>query len=181
MSDERGFTLVEMLTVLTIIMVSTIFMMRSFSRARVDLDQARSIVTEAIRDAQSRAFTSAQLNGSHRCGYGIHFEQTRYVLYAGPVADETCAAQDPSYDSEDDEDVRVVTFPGNTFELVGVPFDVFFVPPDPTTYVCLSGNCTTPVQNTLVIRRVGASCTALAPTDDCRMLYVSKTGLISTE
>ncbi len=181
MSDQRGFTLAEILVVMAIIMMLSGFMVRNFARGRVDLDQARAVVMEALRETQSLALAGAQFQSTLRCGYGIRLEETGYTLYAGPVASTDCATHDRSYNAGTDPIVRSATFPAGTVELVGGTIDIFFEPPDPVMYVCSGGTCDAATSTTAVVRRVGAACTAANPSADCRAISIATSGLITAQ
>lgn len=173
----KGFTLIEVLVVASITVVITGLLIQNFSRSRVDLNQTTLIIVDAIRDAQSQALAGALFTGKYRCGYGIHFNASDYIIYAGPDVDAEgidCSTQDPDYNVGIDSIVRQGIISNSSLELVATE-DIFFEPPDPTTYI---GGVSTPGRVTLInIRRKDASC----PSSDCRTISVTTSGRIQTQ
>jgi prepilin-type N-terminal cleavage/methylation domain-containing protein len=172
----KGFTLIEVLVVSAITVLITGFLIVNFSRSRVDLNQVALTVTDAIREAQSLALAGSLVRGTYRCGYGIHFDATGYRIYAGPDSSTVdCAAQTRSYEGADDIIIREAFLPNNVLEFVLPIPDIFFEPPNPTTYI---GESNAPgVSTTILIRRKGAAC----PSADCRSITVTTSGRIQSQ
>lgn len=172
----RGFTLLEVLVVTAITVMIAGFLVANFSRSRVQLNQVAVMVQDAVREAQAQALSGSLIRGTYRCGYGVHFDATGYLLYAGPdSASVDCATQDRNYDAASDAIVRQALLPNNALEIVMPAPDIFFEPPDPTTFV---GGVSTPGQSaSLVIRQKGAPC----PSIDCRTIYVTTSGRIQLQ
>lgn len=73
----RGFTLVEMLVVLAIIIIVTsvaLLGQNTFNRSLLLTDTAYTIAL-SIREAQSLGLSSRKFAGEQNAGYGVHFEQ----------------------------------------------------------------------------------------------------------
>lgn len=171
---EGGFTLIEVMIVATITVLITGFLVVNFSRSRVDLNQVTVVVADAIREAQSLALSGSLIRGTYRCGYGIHFTSDGYLIYAGPdsgVVD--CSVQNRDYNTGD-VDVRQGFLPSNALEIVPSP-DIFFEPPNPTTYI--GGSSDPSITATVTIRRKGAQC----PGADCRRIVVTTAGQVQTQ
>ncbi|MES2931569.1 MAG: prepilin-type N-terminal cleavage/methylation domain-containing protein [Patescibacteria group bacterium] len=83
----RGFTLVEMIVVLAIIIIITTIALlgqSSFNRSMVLTDTAYTIAF-SVREAQSLGISSRTFAGTQDAGYGIHFTNlapTAYKLFA---------------------------------------------------------------------------------------------------
>jgi prepilin-type N-terminal cleavage/methylation domain-containing protein len=171
--NERGFTLIEVLVVSSITVVITGLLILNFSRSRVDLNQTVITVSDAVREAQ--ALSGSLVQGTYRCGYGIHFSTTGYLIYAGPDATETdCSSEDRNYGAGDDI-VRSATLPNDLLEIVEPAPDIFFEPPNPTTYI---DNSSAPGEEAaIIIRREGARC----PGPDCRVIIVTTSGQVQTQ
>src|ERR1043166_1630714 len=119
MEFDKGFTLVEILVVTAITVMITGFLIANFSRSRVDLNQVTLTTVDAIREAQSQALAGALLRGTYRCGYGIHFNRTDYIIYAGPDSSTTdCSTQDRNYNPGTDDIVRQALLPNNVLEFI---------------------------------------------------------------
>lgn len=172
----KGFTLIEVLVVASITVMIAGFLVSNFSRSRVDLNQMVITVTDAVREAQSQALAGTLLKGTYRCGYGIHFEAAGYVIYAGPDSGQVdCTVQDRNYNGGADVVVRQALLANTALEIVMPVADIFFEPPNPTTYI--GGSSAPNVSATVTIRRKGARC----PSADCRSIYVSTSGRIQTQ
>lgn len=170
----KGFTLIEVLVVMAITVMMTGLLVTNFSRSRVDLNQTRLLVQDAIREAQSLALSGSLYQGTYRCGYGIHFAAGTYTIFAAPNAESVdCTTLDRRLTGED-EVVRVGLISNPTVELVLPIPDIFFEPPQPTTYI---DNSSAVRSLDISIRRGGAAC----PSSDCRQINVSTSGLITTK
>ena len=170
----KGFTLIEVLVVAAIIGILSTLLLVNFSRSRVDLNQVANSVTDAIREAQSSALSGALVRGTYRCGYGIHFESDAYRIYAGPDAsqpDVDCAAG-LAYGSAGTVVVRTAFLENNSLEIAQPAPDIFFEPPDPTTYI--GGDSSPGKSADIDVRVKNAAC----PSADCRTIHVSTSGLI---
>ena len=174
MMRNSGFTLIEVVVVAGITVLITSFLIANFSQSRLGLDQAMNVVVADIRDAQSKAVTSAQFNGSLRCGYGIHYlSATSYRIFTSAPASGACATDDRKYNSPGDLTVRDVAIDTSVnFSLAFT--DIFFEPPDPITYI---DGKTTGLSTILILRKGSIDCT---PVNDCRVVCVYPTGRIDT-
>ena len=189
MKQVKGFTLVEMLVVISIILVMTSLLLGKFAQSRVDLNQWRLQVLDAVRESQALALSGAKFNNAYRCGYGIHFVSNGFVIYAGPDASLVDCSNDSlhhrEYNAGTDEVVRSVTFSNTQVEIALPAPDIFFQPPDPTTYICVNSPavaCGVADQQAGVsvdigIRTRGAVC----PSEDCRIIHATTSGLITTQ
>jgi len=173
----KGFTLIEILVVAAITVMLTGFLIQSFSRARTDLNQVTGQVADAIREAQSSALSGALVQGKYRCGYGIHFDAGGYTIFAGPDATQsraTCVAAGRVFPGTGTSVVRTALLTNNVLEIAPSGTDIFFEPPNPTTYINISGG---PVPSvTILVRVKGATC-SVTPAD-CRSINVTTSGLI---
>lgn len=172
----KGFTLIEVLVVAAITVIITGFLISNFSRARVDLNQITLTTQDAIREAQAQALSGSLLSGTYRCGYGIHFNATDYLIYAGPDSSTVdCATQDRNYNGGSDTVVRQVLLGNNVLEFILPIADIFFEPPNPTTYI--GGSSASGLVSTITIHRKGSVC----PGPDCRTITVTSGGRIQTQ
>jgi prepilin-type N-terminal cleavage/methylation domain-containing protein len=174
----KGFTLVEVMVVTAITVILSGLLVANFSRTAVDLQSSAIGVQDALREAQSLALAGAYTGGSYRCGYGVHFESDGYLIYAGAKADELpCSGEDRNYNlgggPSGDVAVRTVALANPALVIDPPSGDIFFEPPDPTTYV--GGSTATTA--TIRIHKRDAPC----PGADCRVLTVSPAGRIQQE
>ncbi len=190
MNNQRGFTLAEILVVMSMIMMLSGFMAQNFSRFRINVDQSRLAVVDAIREAQSLALAGAEYDSQHRCGFGIHFTATGYLVYTGPDSSAIDCADDiqhdRAYNDGSDEIVRSTVFSGGTVEMVLPAADIFFQPPDPVTYICTSSPCGVSQQlpNTstdITVRKIGAACPPMVSSSDCKRIHVTTAGVITVQ
>jgi type II secretory pathway pseudopilin PulG len=179
MRNESGFTLVEMMVVVSITILMTSLMLQNFSRSRVDLDQMSLNVLGAVREAQTDVQSGSTYTGNYRCGFGITFTATGYTIFAGPNADDpatVCSATDRSNDTI----VRQASLANTALELASGDSPaalktIFFEPPNPTTYI--NGSSADGLQTLIYIRRIGATC----PSVDCRTVIVTTAGRIQLQ
>ncbi len=77
----KGFTLLEIVIVVALSAVLSTFGIVSFRSLQnyTELDSAANQIVAVLREARDRALT-----GSAPGGYGIHFEENRYVRFVGP-------------------------------------------------------------------------------------------------
>ncbi len=146
-SYARGFTLIEMLVVMSLMMVMTTSFYLNFRQASVGrsaLNQAAAQVISDIRRTQSLALAGSQYpTGTVVCGFGLHYvNATSYQVYVVPDRDNngSCAneiattvnhlASDPATTV-----VETRTFPNTNISITAAFSDIFFVPPDPKTYI----------------------------------------------
>ncbi|MCC6405270.1 MAG: prepilin-type N-terminal cleavage/methylation domain-containing protein [Candidatus Yanofskybacteria bacterium] len=173
---QQGFTLIEVLVVASITVFITGLLVINFSRTRVDLNQTVLTIQDAIREAQAQALAGSLVRGTYRCGYGIHFAATGYTLYAGPEsAAVDCTGAPRVFDAAASTVLRQVVLASNVLEIVPPLPDIYFEPPNPTTY--LNGVSNPGASTTVVVRRKGAHC----PSPDCRTVSVSSSGRIQLQ
>jgi type II secretion system protein H len=122
---QKGFSLIEMIIVSSIvgILATTLILnFRAGSRDTALIQVAQQIASD-VREAQSMAISSKRYAGQTRCGYGISFNDAQtYQIYVGP-------------DSKTVDCHSTVTLLDIQVEITGVFPDIFFEPPDPTTYI----------------------------------------------
>ncbi|MBU4274231.1 prepilin-type N-terminal cleavage/methylation domain-containing protein [Patescibacteria group bacterium] len=98
MTKQNGFTLIEMVVVIGIIIVLVSITVANFSevRGQLALKRAAHQLMQDLRKAQEMAMSSAGLNGTGDCslpvrGYGIYIDcltdNKSYKLYADTTAD----------------------------------------------------------------------------------------------
>lgn len=170
MKGSKGFTIVEVIVVAAIIIVVTGFLITDFSRTKLDLNVAATASLDALREAQADAQAGRIFQGAYRCGYGIHFEATSYIIYAGPNSSlVNCATDNRNYNAGTDLIVRQQLLQNLNLEYVP-SVDVFFEPPNPTTYI--GGSSAAGVSTTISLRIKGATC----PSANCKTIYVETSG-----
>ncbi|MCC6934423.1 MAG: type II secretion system protein [Candidatus Yanofskybacteria bacterium] len=173
---QQGFTLLEVLVVASITVFITGLLVVNFSRTRVDLNQTILTIQDAIREVQGQALSGSLVRGTHRCGYGIVFTATGYTLYAGPdSAAVDCVGAPRTFDAGASTVLRQALLASNVLEVVSPLPDIYFEPPNPTTY--LNGAANPGATATILVRRKGAQC----PSADCRALTVSSSGRIELQ
>lgn len=168
---KKGFTLIEVLIVTAMTVLLTTALITNFSRTRTELPRLTAGLINDVRLAQNRAVSGALHGGAHRCGYGVHFEQDHYVVFAGPEPDPSAGCAGDSRTFADGSTVLTVALsPGLQFDTTG---DVYFEPPLPTTYVDgVAGNSLT-----LRLQEPRADC----PSAGCRVIFINATGQIQSQ
>ena len=160
--NSGGFTLVELLVVAAIIGFLSTALITNFSRTRIDVDQSANLVMATIREAQSKAVSSTVYNNYNPCGYGIYYDSAtkKLAIYIGPSAASptNCITINKNYDSTRDTILPSLNFSDLKVEIKNiVSFNIFFLPPDPKTYLndnsSLSGS---PI--TIQVGPIGGTC-----------------------
>lgn len=171
---NKGFTLIEMLVVLAIIVIITgivIFnigseqqnsaLLRSSQKLSLDLRRAQTFALS------SRVFKTLGIP----CGWGVHFNglgSDSYVIFADLATDQNCSDRDfirAASGSEDFENVNLES--GITVNSLSSGLsDVVFTPPEPTVTF-------TPAQTSANVTLVNKNSTT-------RVITVNKTGFISS-
>lgn len=170
---RAGFSLVELLVVLTIVSSLSLVLVFNLRSSKTNLTarhQISSVIIADLRRAQSLALSGVRYQGQLVCGYGIYrLDSDRYILYAGAPegGGPTCAAANRNYQSGIDFVVDTIRV-DNTYLAISGPVggsfnDIFFESPDPKVYInnaqsltssadiyvvnqgeiCSSANCTT--------------------------------------
>jgi len=136
---SKGFTLVEVLVTIFIIgfLGAAILLNFRTGQDQASLTRAAAGLETSIRNAQDLAVSSQEFGGSLPCGFGLHYvDNINYYLYAGRLGGAAnCQASNHNFQLGIDEiygnakiiEQRVLF--KNSFS------DIFFEPPDPTTYV----------------------------------------------
>jgi prepilin-type N-terminal cleavage/methylation domain-containing protein len=175
---EKGFTLVEMAVVAAIIGFLGTLIIINFSRSRIDVVQGANLTLSTIRAAQTKAIASTAYGGHSVCGYGIHYDAgtQKITTYVGPNSSTSnCSTINTNYQSSEDTILSYQTFTDSRIEVKSAFNDIFFVPPDPKTY--LNNNASlnqSPI--TIQIGVTGTTC----PTN-CKTIYVYPSGKIEAQ
>lgn len=173
MTKRTGFTILEVIVVSAIAVTIMGFLVTNFSRSRNELAATAPSVISEIRRAQNLALSGGRFEGDYRCGFGIKFESDRYVVYAGPVADGTCASNDDRQFDFSGTMIEEMTVLDDALEFK-TEGDIYFVPPLPYTY--LNGQ-RAPDTPPLVIT-IGVAGKSCAP-ETCRSVRIDRAGQIS--
>ena len=177
MRNSWGFTLIEVLVVAAITGIITTFMVTNFQKARVNLDKNASAFIAQVSSAQSKANASVKYNDGSgsglniRCGYGIHYEsKTSYSIYVGPSADSlTCSSENRNFDAKDFK-IITIKLTDSRVEFKNQFNDIFFEPPNPTTFI---NNSSSTATVTITLDKIGGICP-----EDCKNINVSTYGTI---
>ena len=177
-SSTAGFSLIEMLVVVAIIAFLSASLILNFSRTRIDIEQSANLIMATIREAQSKTVSSTVYNGYNPCGYGIHYvSSNQLAIYVGPNAASptNCLTINKNYQIGEDAVIKTQTFTDLQVEIKNSFNDIFFLPPDPKTY--LNNNASlnqSPI--TIQIGPVGGTC----PTN-CRTISIYPSGKIESQ
>jgi prepilin-type N-terminal cleavage/methylation domain-containing protein len=171
----KGFTLVEVLMVMLITVILTTALVTNFSRSRISVNQAALVVQDAIREAQSLALSGALWRGKYRCGYGINITEAGYIIFAGPDVQAGCAGDDFEFVQGEDDVVRTAPLPDLLLEISSDVDNIYFVPPNPRTYV---NGVLADATWTVSVRKKGAQA---CPGVDCKQIGISPAGLVTLQ
>ncbi len=150
MRNNKGFTLIEMITVLGVTaLLSGLLLVYSRQGENFGLVlRTRTKVISDINRAKNLAIATKDWNGKQTCGYGVYFDQdnNNYIIFADTSDD--CKKSNHLYvannvinnvtgnvaDNVADNNV-VEIIPLDKFEYISSDISqVFFLPPDPTIY-----------------------------------------------
>ena len=176
--NSHGFTLIEVLMVASIIVLVTSFLISNFSETRLNLDQTMNLIVADIRDVQNKALTSSTYSGALRCGYGISYLTLRsFQMYTSPIASSVCSGYNRNYEAGVDLTVRTITIGDQEVEFFGRFPDVFFEPPNPTTFIDNVSTLDAP-PSSIIISKAGTNC--YTDRGNCRIICVYPSGRIDT-
>lgn len=136
---KKGFTLVEVLVATFIIgVLSTVILLNyRTGQDQASLTRSAAAFETEIRRAQNLAISSAELSGTQPCGYGIHYVDKRnYSIYAGKLGGAaSCQVSNHNFQSGIDSVYQSVKIIEQRAVFKNSFSDIFFEPPDPTTYI----------------------------------------------
>lgn len=174
-SHQAGFTLIEILVVAAITITISTFLFLNFSSSRVDVDHVVVNMVADIRASQVEAAGSVKYLNKYRCGYGIHYiNATSYNRYAGPDASiTTCSTENRNFGGTDVA-IRTMPIPDSKVQIKAAFTDIFFEPPNPTTFV--NNSSTSLAADQILIGPTSVNC-ATSPSS-CRAICVYTSGRI---
>jgi len=170
MFQTKGFTLMETMVSIGIILILSAFILPSYSRFSYTFSLLRSAhkLSQDLRRAQEMATSAKELSGGDvPPGYGIYLKKndTYYILYA----DTNPAAGNEGYDGED-EVVETISLGSKVFigEVSPASLSINFKGPDPTTTISGGADLVT-----IIFGLEGSS--------ETKSVRVNKVGLIYVE
>ncbi|MEK7659089.1 MAG: type II secretion system protein [Patescibacteria group bacterium] len=173
---KNGFTLIELVASIFIVgaLSAAILLNYRTGQNKAFLTRAAAAFETDIRRVQNLSVASSEFESSIPCGYGLHYVDNRtYWLYAGRLnGAANCQSSDHNFQSGADpvyQDRKIIE---QRVVFRSVFSDIFFEPPDPTTYINNS-------------RSVGASTAIeLCLEDDltnCRNLIIDTAGRVVSQ
>ena len=170
---NRGFTLIEMLVVLSIVIIITGIVIFNVGTERQNSALLRSAqkLSLDLRRAQNFALSSKTYKTSGvPCGWGVHFNgagSISYIIFADMAAAVNCSNRDFIRAVDGSEDFETINFDAgiNISNLSNNLSDIVFSPPDPM--VNFTPNQTS--ASIVLINKDGAT----------RTININKTGFIS--
>ncbi len=172
--NNKGFTLIETLVVLAIIVIINGIVIFNVGTERQNSALLRSAqkLSLDLRQAQSFALSSKTFKTSGvPCGWGVHFNgvgSTGYIIFADLAAVADCSNRDFVRAADGSEDFETINFDAgiNISSLSNDLSDIVFTPPDPTVNF-------TPGQTS-------ASIILINRDKETRTININKTGFISS-
>lgn len=181
--SNRGFTLLEVLIIAGITGFITTFLLINFSRTRINFAEETNTFASKFRIAQTRAISSARLNNSIRCGYGVRYINNQsYAIYAGESTNTfDCSTQNKDYNPTEgnpntDTNIETINFVNSRVEFKTAFRAVYFEPPDPKTFIIDSGGIVHNEPNyslSIVIGELGGTCP-----QNCKTINIFTSGKI---
>ncbi len=136
-NNSKGFTLIETIVVVAVISILSIVMLANHqgSQKQQSVQRAAHQLAGDIRRAQNMAMASVEHEGAIPDGYGIHVIKNKnsYILFADTNNNQ-------KRNGAGDEDIESIIFSSdveisNIKPAPSAQADIFFEPPDPTTYI----------------------------------------------
>ncbi len=177
--NSKGFTLIEMLVVVSVIIILTLIIVPIYqgSRNQLALQRAANKLAQDIRKAEQMAMAAKEIKGNVPPRYGLEFNAGStgfYILFAdnGSGADYNNGKREPS-----DEIIETINFEkgviikqlladGNSESKIWITFS----PPDPTTKI------RTPAASGILICRI-----QITGGGQTKAIIVNNAGLIYIE
>jgi len=134
---EKGFTIIEMLVVMFIIVIITTLILTNYRSGQkmYALKQASQQVVSDLRRAQNMSMSGKKNTAETIYDYGVHFEgdASYYILFADKQANSQ------RYNSGSDAQVERINL-RNQIKIKAVSpsssgLDIVFEPPNPKTYI----------------------------------------------
>ena len=176
---SRGFTLLEILVSMVIIITLTVMVLSNFEFSGSQFALKRSVykLSQDIRNTQEMAISSREVEGvSPKGGCGIHFDllesKTSYILFADILPDGLYNPADGdliignSIELEKNVEISNI-FWGGSLDVL----DIVFVPPDPK--IKINGS------EAIIATRVDIN--LIVPTGATGTVSVNSVGLIETK
>lgn len=141
LKENSGFSVVELLLVAVIIATLSVTLILNFRASPLSAtarEQTASVIVSDVRRAQSMALAASLYRGSSVCGYGIHYvDSNTYLIYAGAWDSgvSSCQSSERNYSATADTTVETKKLSNGKMEMRSSFPDVFFVPPDPKTFI----------------------------------------------
>ena len=172
---NKGFTLPEVLVVLSIIVIISTFMIINFRDAEESgkLQRSAQLLVQKIRKAQNLAMSSVEYQGAVPGAYGIYMEKQSPILYTlfvdlnGNYAWNGIGGGGDGMVEELslEEGIEIIDI------IPGPKLHITFIPPDPSVLINSNVNTT---DVTITLRRVGGVCP-----EDCRYVKLNNKGWVS--
>ena len=184
--NQDGFTLIEMLVIISITALMSGFLIAQFSHSQTGVTQIAAVIESELRDTQTRAIAGVKFQSKHRCGYGIkQIDGHSFSVYTTADASDTlqpdCSVQNRNYEGADII-IRTVGLPDPKIEIksLGQPFifrDIFFEPPLGKTYINNDGSASA-VAGRITIGAQNVNCTS--DPGSCKSICIYSSGNMET-
>lgn len=174
MDEAKGFTLIEILVVLAIIVIITgiVIFNTSLERQNSALLRSAQKLSLDLRRAQSFALSSKVFKTlGVPCGWGAHFNgigSDSYIIFADLAVNQNCSDRDFVRAADGSEDFETINLESGitVSSLSSSLSDIIFTPPDPIVTF-------TPAQTSAGVTLINKNFAA-------RAININKTGLVSS-
>ncbi|MBL7155470.1 MAG: prepilin-type N-terminal cleavage/methylation domain-containing protein [Candidatus Portnoybacteria bacterium] len=164
-----GFTLTELLVVMFIISLLSGLVLAGHrsGQKKYALSQATQQLVSDLRKAQNMAMSGVEMTG--RSGYGIYAnkDDISYTIYADKNDNSSYQGEPP------DELIGTIDLPSQIKISFVSPLlskvDIFFKPPEPTTYI--NANAGAGISGTITLELEGTSLTKMVTVTTAGLIY----------
>ncbi|OGN08782.1 MAG: hypothetical protein A3J46_04405 [Candidatus Yanofskybacteria bacterium RIFCSPHIGHO2_02_FULL_41_11] len=176
-NNDYGFTLIEILIVVSIIAFTSVALIENFSTSRVNVDRATNQLVSDLRTAQSHALSTRKTEGLFRCGYGItRLNSNSYAIYAGRDSSSGNCQSNRNYNSSQNPIVLTRVFTYQSISTYPTFNDIFFEPPGLKTYI---NNTTGDISPEKIFVRINdTDCVNSFSSTRCKLVCVYTSGKI---
>ncbi len=176
MNSQKGFSLIEMIMVTAIIGILATILILNFraGSGETALRQVAQQISSDVRRAQTMALSGRRYDGQARCGYGVtQIDEQTYQIYVGPDSQgvDCHSITEKNFDTED-QIVETIGLIDSQISIVGTFPDIFFEPPNPTTYID---------NNDLIASTEPAEIILTTDAEDIKKIWIYPSGLIEIE
>ena len=167
--QQRGFTMIELIVVAFFIGLISTLLLAGYrgGQKKYTLSQAAQGLVSNLREAQNMAMSGVDIEAEQYYGYGVYAEEDDnfYIVYADENGNSTYQPSDTTIETIAlSSKIKI-----NSLLPLSNKVDIFFKPPDPTTYI--NGNDGAGISGTMTLELEGTSLTKTITVTTAGLIY----------